>query len=478
MFEFEKATPESIGLGSESINSFLLRLKKHQIAMHSVLMMRHNKLFFEAYYAPYNKDTLHRMFSITKSFTAVAIGLLIDEGKLTLDDKIIQYFPDMLPENVHPWLEKLTIRNMLMMRTCHANATYVINQTENWTKSFFTEKPSLPPDTLFHYDTSSAQVLCSLVERLTGMTLWDYIRLKLSALDFSNDSYALKEPAGFSIGGSGLMATPLDLMKFGYFLSNKGCVNGKQLLSKDFIELATSRLSDTTMNAAVPEETNGYGMQIWSYERGGYMCYGMGGQFVIVLPKEDIILVTTADTQYIQGGNQQIHDAFVEEIVEKLSDAALTESSDSIDALKETVSKLRVEPLKKGVVPDSNVVKKLADAVYSIEPNNYGFDNFKFKIKDNAGEVSYTLNGKEFTHPFGFGENIESIFPKYQMHTSASAKWGTPNTLYLRLNILDVWLGTVHMEFVFNENDIWIEMRKIEETIFQEYNNCLYGHIK
>lgn len=224
MLNFEKATPEETGIPSECIVRFIDRLQRRQIPMHSLLIMRHDRLVFEGYYAPCTADSPHRMFSISKSFTSIAVGLLIDEGKLSLDDPIIQYFPEKLPakENIHPWISQMTIRDMLMMRSCHASTTYKLDMQSDWVASFFTTPPTHAPGTLFHYDTSAAHTLCALVEKLSGRTLLDYLKEKLHILGFSQESYMLKDPFGVSMGGSGLVALPLDLMKFGYFVAHRG----------------------------------------------------------------------------------------------------------------------------------------------------------------------------------------------------------------------------------------------------------------
>ena len=211
--------------------------------MHSFLLMRHDTLIAEGYYAPYQKDTLHRMFSISKSFTSIAIGLLEAEGKLSLDDPIVSYFPDKIPANVHPWIAAMTIRDMLMMRTCHAATTYKVDMKSDWVESFFTVPPTHPAGKLFHYDTSSAHTLCALVERLSGMPMLDYLKEKLSVLEFSGESYMLTDPFGVSMGGSGLVALPSDLLKFGYLLSHDGNIDGTQLVSASYIKTATSHLS-------------------------------------------------------------------------------------------------------------------------------------------------------------------------------------------------------------------------------------------
>ena len=233
---FKKGSPESAGIPSGCVLHFLDRLQKKQVPMHSFLLMRHDTLIAEGYYAPYQKDTLHRMFSISKSFTSIAIGLLEAEGKLSLDDPIVSYFPDKIPANVHPWIAAMTIRDMLMMRTCHAATTYKVDMKSDWVESFFTVPPTHPAGKLFHYDTSSAHTLSALVERLSGMPMLDYLKEKLSVLEFSDESYMLTDPFGVSMGGSGLVALPSDLLKFGYLLSHDGNIDGTQLVSASYIK--------------------------------------------------------------------------------------------------------------------------------------------------------------------------------------------------------------------------------------------------
>ena len=164
----------------------------------------------ESYYAPYTKDTLHRMFSVTKSFVSLAIGLLADEGRISLDDHIADYFPEKQPETgVHPYMQMLTIRQMLTMRTCHDVNAYKIGGSPDWVGSFFTVTPDHVPGTNFSYDTASTHTLGALVEKLTGMELLDYLRTKfLDELSFSKEAFILKSPDGkVSMDGSGMCAT-------------------------------------------------------------------------------------------------------------------------------------------------------------------------------------------------------------------------------------------------------------------------------
>lgn len=502
MLNLKIQSPESTGIPSECVTNFIARLERKQIPMHSILLMHKDRLIAEGYYAPYRADTLHRMFSISKSFTSIAIGLLADEGKLALDDPIIQYFPDKVPENVHPWIAAMTIRDMLMMRTCHAATTYKVDMQSDWVDSFFTVPPTHPAGRLFHYDTSSAHTLAALVERLSGMKMLDYLKKKLAPLSLSADSYMLTDPFGVSIGGSGLVALPTDLLKFGYLIAHEGNINGKQLLSASYIKAAVSNLSDTRITGPVPSESCGYGYQFWQNEKGGWVCYGMGGQFIICIPDCELLCVTTADTQGIGGGNQVIYDALYEELLPFVQKEPLPENKKAYDKLQKLLSGLAIAPLTASGAAhaDSTMafhsidttsstaptyanyfpVTAISGAHYKFAENTLGFSDIIFDFRqdgtDNgSGSITFTLHGKKCVIAFGFGHLVQGIFPDYNQKYAASGIWMRPDTLYVKAHIIDAYIGSVHFEFVFGSNDVTVFLKKQEESLFKEYNGHLYG---
>ena len=495
MLTFQTAQPEETGVPSGCITRFIGRLKRHQIPMHSILLLHRDRLIAEGYYSPYHANTMHRMFSISKSFTSIAIGLLEAEGKLSLDDPIIRYFPDKVPDDVHPWIAAMTIRDMLMMRTCHASTTYKLDLETDWVASFFTVPPTHPAGTIFHYDTSSAHTLCALAERLSGMPMLDYLKEKLSPLGLSEDSYMLKDPFGVSIGGSGLVATPMDLLKFGYFVAHEGLVEGRQLVPAEYIRTATANLSDTRMTAPVRSEACGYGYQFWRNEKGGCVCYGMGGQLIILLPDYDLICVTTADTQGIGGGNQFIYDALYEEILPFVSDTPLQRNPDDAALLDRTLKNLKLAPLTGAL--SSPWADKISGIDYQAAENLMGFSSMSITFhpispdpgsasKDNTlsdtdsshpapfGTLDFTLHGKHCALSFGLGALLTGTFPLYDMRYAASACWVTENTLYIKAHIIDEYVGSVHFEIAFGEGEATVFLKKQEESLFKEFNGHLY----
>lgn len=477
MLTFEKKMPEETGIPSDAVIRFINRLKEKNIPMHSILLLHKDALIAEGYYAPYQAEDLHRMFSITKSFTAIAIGLLAEEGKLSLDDPIIKYFPDKTPKGVHPYIAAMTIKDMLMMRTCHAATTYKLDMTKDWVESFFHTPPTHPSGRLFHYDTSSAHTLCALAERLSGMPMLSYLKKKLSVLGLSGSSYIIKDPFGVSMGGSGLVACSLDLLKFAYLLAHKGTVNGKRLLSSEYIETATSHLTDTLITAPVSSEAQGYGYQIWRNEKNGFTCYGMGGQLIIFLPDYDLICITTADTQGIGGGNQVLYDAFFEEVLPFVSESPLPVSEEAKEIYKRVFSELKIAPLpeRKWIFPTTAYENK---TYYAVQ-NPAGFESFSLMRKNSGthadtGILSFILNKKTYSVSFGYGYMETGLFPVYDLKYAASGAWLSDDTLYIKAHIIDSYVGSVHFQLVFRQNDLTVFMKKQEESLFQEFNGHLY----
>jgi len=472
MLTFEKAAPEETGIPSDCIIQFIKRLQKRQIPMHSLLLMHQDKLIFEGYYAPCSADSLHRMFSISKNFTSIAIGLLIDEGKIALDDPIIQYFPEKLPDKVHPWIAKTTIRDMLMMRSCHASTTYKIDMSSDWVESYFTTPPTHPSGTLFHYDTSSPHTLCALVEKLTGGNMLDYIKKKLDILGFSKDSYMIKDPFGVSMGGSGLVALPLDMLKFGYFLAHKGQVLGRQLISPSYLDMAVSPLTETCVTAPLPSEAQGYGLQFWRNERNGFTCYGMGGQLIIILPDYQLICVTTADTQSIQGGNQQIYDALYEEILPHVQKNALPHNQETAQRLQNMCASLAIKPLEG--VPAPETLCEINNKLYSVQTEHSGFQDFCVQFHENSGTLSFTYKQTPYAIQFGMGAMQTGTFPIYNQKYAASGAWLFDGTLFIRVHIIDAYVGRVQFQLSFQNDELIVFMNKKEESLFHEFNGHLY----
>ena len=211
------------GVHQADLQDFMERLKKNGLNMHSVLMSRYGKRFFECYWDPFDAQTNHRMYSVTKSFVAIAIGCLVDEGKLGLDDPIIDYFPDKLTENTSEHNRTLKIRHLLMMATghpgneVHARGKFSDEEYDKL-KDFFHSETIDMPGTLFQYENIASYVLSNLVSRVNGENIVEYLTPRfLQSLGITIDYYSTDEN-GVCMGYSGFRITLESLAKVGQFL--------------------------------------------------------------------------------------------------------------------------------------------------------------------------------------------------------------------------------------------------------------------
>ena len=443
--------------------------------MHTLLLARHEKLVASAYWEPFGPGQLHRMFSVSKSFVSIAVGWLAEDGLICLDHPIAYYFSEYIPEHPAEWLMSMTIRDMLTMQTCHTETTYKIHPDQNWVESFFVTPPSHRPGAFFNYDTSSSHTLGALVEKLTEMSVLDYLRSKfLREIGFSEKAYMIRDPFGTSMGGSGLMAEPLDLMKFALAVLKHGqAQDGHMWIPENYLEQACSHQVSTQHLRSTIDEGQGYGYQFWMTRHGGYSCNGMGGQFAIFLPKEDLVCVTAADTQEVNGGNQAIFNALFNHILPVLSQTPLPEDKEALEKLEEKMQGLSIRPVQ-GMFK-TECIGFMDKTVYRICEKSNAFQKFFFEFGNSSREGCLHIYRNHVWHVlhFGLGSVKEDVFPVYLDRCVTSAAWTSEDTLYLCSNLIGESVGTIHIRFLYKDGCMHIAMRKKEETMFQEFSGYL-----
>lgn len=427
------------------------------INLHAYMVMKDGNLVAKRAYEPFETNTLHRMFSVAKSFTSLAIGKLSDEGKINLDDKIVDYFPEYTSEKTHPWIREMTIRQMLTMTTCHSKTTYNKFGNENYAKSFFEVEPDHRAGTVFAYDTSSSQVLCELVEKTTGKPMLDYLREAfLDEIGFSKEAYMLKDPSGVSVGGSGLMCTLEDLTKVSVLLLNEGLYNGKQLISKEYIEEAKKRQVATDPYGSI-DERNGYGYMFWKTRKDGFCMYGMGGQLALIFPEYKLIFTCIADTQGIQGGLIPLYDAFYDTIYKWAT----------VNKWKPVSIGMTDKDYKQGTVkgyPETAYSIKYQGKTAKFCKNAMDIDKVKFDF--NAKKLYLITYDSEFVIPYGYNSFEKFIFPGSNQNAVASGAWVSENQFLVRAQIMDEDLSPVIIEFGFTDyNAVTIRMKATTEPV-------------
>ena len=474
--ELKIITPEQARIPSEAINRYMDALEEYKVNLHGFIMMRGRDIIAEGYYPPFHKDYIHRMYSISKSFTSIAIGLLIEEGRVSLEDKICDYFLDKLEEETHPYIKEITIRDMLKMATAHKSTTYKRYDGDDWVKSFFVVEPSHAPGTVFSYDTSSSHVLAALVERLSGKSILDYLRDKfLNVIGFSKEARWLKDPQGISQGGTGLLCTMRDLAKVAYVCMKEGKLNDVQLLPKEYIKEATMKQISTDTQAALDDQF-GYGYQIWKTRHDGFAFIGMGGQLALCFPEHDFIYLTTADTQGNPVGLNMQFDAFYQHVYPYVAknSRCLPENPMVFQNLQKRLCSLKTAVIEGK--SESEVKTRIDHKRYYMDKNVMDLKWIEFHFDGMKGNISFENAKGLFEIPFGFG-SYETIHEKWSSFEIMScAAFVGENELYIKSLLIGDCFANLHVMFSFKENYLTINSKRFAENMLNEYEGMACGH--
>ncbi|MEA4889562.1 MAG: serine hydrolase [Clostridiaceae bacterium] len=476
-----QSSPELTGVSSGDILEFLQAIEDQRINLHSYMMIRDNQIIAEGYWKPFHAEFMHRMYSVSKSFVSTAVGMMADEGKISLTDKIVKYFPDKLPDPVHPYIMEMTIRDMLMMATVRDGSVY----GDDWTREFFSAEATHKPGSIFFYDTSGSNTLAALVERVSGMPLLDYMRPRLlDRLGFSRDAWCIQTPDGYSFGGSGVICTMRDLAKVALVWLNQGRYQGEQLISENYIKAASTRQIDNVMPAFSSVGLNaGYGYQTWILRDHGFAFEGMGSQLAICYPDKNFLFVCTGDTQTSQAGDSRIIETLWRLVVNKIQSESLPENPAFLRRLEEVSGSLEVL-LPEGK-PESPLAGKISGKTYVLEPNDTGISKVRLDFSDDRVLFSYTNKTGDKQIVYGLGKYLDGEFPDHSGHyygakigTPASrgyhcmnaAVWVEENKIQLVTNAVDDYFGNLTVSLAFMDNEISLYGLSCAEWFFREYN--------
>ena len=290
--------------------------------LHSIMILQHGKVLEEKFFVP---DTAHILNSVSKTFTSTAVGFAISEGLLSLDDKIVDIFPESVPETASDTVKRITVRNLLTMNSGHAtDPTYAIRSGEgDWVKSFLEWPVEFEPGTCYCYNSLGTYVLSAAVQKVTGQKIVDYLDTRLwQPLGIEKPQWQ-ESPAGVNTGGWGLYLKTEDLARMGLCLLSGGKFAGKQVIPADWVrEMSANQVPSapagvnlSVVQAAQADENHpahayfdpansdwvqGYGYQMWRCRHNAFRADGANGQYIIVIPEKDAVVAMTAHIQNMQ----------------------------------------------------------------------------------------------------------------------------------------------------------------------------------
>ena len=309
------------------------------------MLVRHGQVIAEAWWKPESADQRHVLWSLSKSFTSTAVGLAVAEGKLSLDDPVLKFFPDDAPAEPSENLKAMRVRHLLSMSGGHdVEPKFVIKDGPS-VKAFLAHPVTHEPGTWFRYNTPGSYMLSAIVTKATGQTVLDYLTPRLfEPLGIEHPEWGATAE-GYNFGGYGLYVRTEDIAKFGLLYLQKGRWNGRAILSESWVDAATSKQVD---NSQAPSAKNidwrqGYGYQFWRCQNHCFRGDGRDGQICLVIPEHDAVVAITAQTSQMQTEL----DLVWEKLLPAFRAEALPADPAEHEKLKQAAANLTAHPAEK-----------------------------------------------------------------------------------------------------------------------------------
>jgi Beta-lactamase len=451
---FLTADPEAEGVSSAGILAFLEAAGKTTNELHGFVFLRHGKLISEGWWSPYASNLKHTLYSTSKSFTATAVGFAVSEKRLTVNDKVISFFPNSLPDTISPFLAALTVKDLLSMSGGQVPdpTPFIVAGDWDWVKAFLAIPIVHPPGTSFLYNSMGTYMLSAIVQKVTGQKLIDYLRprlfepLGIEGMDWEVD------PKGINTGGWGLRLKTEDMAKFGQLFLQHGKWNGKQILPPGWMEEASTAkiIQHPDLPQAKKDSSDweqGYCYQMWRCRHNGFRADGAFGQFIIMLPDQDAVIAINAEVPDMQNEINLVWTYLLPAMHEgalaadKKDDAVLQEKLNSLSLARPA------GPVSSPLVPD------LSGKAFQLEPNEKQLRTMSFRFADGKCYLGLKTDSASYELAFGSsgwqkeettlpGPNLVSN-PRFRFTTfskaevAASYEWKDDSTLELTLRYIE-----------------------------------------
>ena len=433
-----RSTPEAEGLSSEGVLNLVDALDGGVGEIHSLMLLRHGKVVAEGWWAPYAAKDIHVLYSATKSFNSTAVGFAAEEGLLSVDDLIVSHFPDLAPATPDPEMAAMRVRDLLTMSTGHEvdSIDAMRRRTDGqWARSFLESDVPRAPGSYFLYNSGAAYMLGALVQRVTGMTVDEYLKPRLFApLGIAGEIWGQSEE-GVNLTDGGLSVRTEDLAKFGQLYLQGGMWNGQRVLSAKWAANATTRQVSTGNNDG--NWNYGYGYQFWRSPY-GYRADGSLGQFVFVLPEQDIVLAITSGTTDMNGVMNRVWQNLLPAV---LGDAR-TENPTALATLRGRLARLAL-PTPTGATTSARAID-VSGRRYATSQNSRGIQGVtldfsgpeaRLAIEDAHGShsIAIGMGGAWRRQRTTFYKRINELFDTPEQGLAATGAWSAPDTFVAHL---------------------------------------------
>jgi CubicO group peptidase (beta-lactamase class C family) len=434
-----RSTPEAQGIPSQAIEVFITQANDSIQHLHSFILVRHGHVVAEGWWEPYAPQYPHMLFSLSKSFTSTGIGLLVAEGRLSVDDFVLKFFPDDAPADVSDNLAAMRVRHLLSMSTGHdADTLGPLREShdDNWARDFLAQPVTHAPGTHFVYNSGATYMLSAIVQHVTGMRLLDYLRPRLlQSLGIEGATWETC-PRGINVGGWGLSIKTEDIARFGQLYLQKGVWDGRRILPETWVNEATSKQvsNENKDDPSAPIDwQQGYGYQFWRCRHNTYRGDGAFGQFCVVMSEQDAVLAITAGVPNMQA----VLDLVWAHLLPAMQPTHLPACDAAHGHLNYMLAHLSI-PVPKGQ-PSSPLAAQTSGRTYVMDANQHHVESVTFEfgasgctlvVRDCYGEHRVACGDRTWLKSMSTFSRDDNRGP---FPIAASGAWASEDTFVLKV---------------------------------------------
>lgn len=454
--ELPRSTPEEQGVPSKALIALFDSLHALPLTdMHAVVVMRHGKVIGEMYPKPYAPEYRHTMYSCSKTFVGIAVGLAIEDNRLRLDDRVAAFFQEQLPDSVSKDLASMTVRDLLTMASGVKPDWNMRSRGKEWIRTFLS-KPVVAPGTQYAYDSMVSYMLAAVVQKVTGKKLTEYLQERVFT-PMNVTEWAWEEsPEGVNTGGWGVHIQPESMAKFGQLILNEGRWEGKQLVPAEWIREMCKKHRETGREV--------YGCHIWHCggHDGAVRADGALGQYVISVLDKDMVVVMTEATL---GNGRDQRRLIWDVLLPEMKDEPLPANKKDYQKLLKKQEGYKLAEVKGKA--SSAFASNWENKIIELGKNTFGWKSLKLNFGKKQVTMTVTeTNGKSYELPFGYQQWITTTFDSYPPYSitpidrfkglegpyyaSGSYAWISKEELQLKAHYVN-WVSALEMTFRLKE---------------------------
>lgn len=416
---------------------------QERLNLHSLMVVRHSKTLFEAYFYPYTSQSVHDIRSSAKSVVALLVGIAIEQGYIqSIHQPVLEFFPERSFKNVDSRKQAMTVEHLLHMTSglewSDADVHAMMNSSD-WLQFVLDGNMTSQPGTAFVYSTPNTYLLSAILHKVTGISALAFARRHLFDPLTIGEVRWQTDPQGVNMGGMGMWMPPRDMALIGQWCLQKGLWGNRHLVSEAWIQACTT------------SHDGEYGY-LWWVDEHFYYASGYGGQMIFVLPESDAVVVVTAGLADAPTITKNLVKDF---IIPAFQSVDTPESANLLSTYLHQIA----HPQPKPIPPFPAIVGQISGKNFRLQANPLQWTDFQFDFQADSATLTLVMNGDKVTLPIGLDgmvrvQPVEKLgFLSDHDPLGLTGHWHNETTFFLHLEIInnpENW----HMHFDFERNQL------------------------